>query len=68
MTDLACSVSSLPSRVARRPGLLARFYRALIAARMAQARREIAMHLHLVPLEQRLKLKRELDRGSTFGM
>jgi hypothetical protein len=35
--------------VASRKGLLARFYDALIEARMRQAMRELALHRHLVP-------------------
>ena len=34
---------------ASRKGLLARFYDALIEARMRQAMRELAMHRHLMP-------------------
>jgi hypothetical protein len=37
------------STAAPRKGLLARFYDALIEARMRQAMRELAMHRHLMP-------------------
>ena len=37
------------SRAAPRKGFLARFYDAMVEARMRQALREIAMHRHLIP-------------------
>jgi hypothetical protein len=42
--------ASLPeTRATAGKGLLARFYAALIEARMRAAMREIAMHRHLIP-------------------
>ena len=38
-----------PKAAASRKGLLARFYDALVEARMRQAMRELAMHRHLLP-------------------
>lgn len=46
-TDSAKTAS--PKAAASRKGLLARFYDALIEARMRQAMRELAMHRHLMP-------------------
>ena len=45
-TPLAGPVSK-PAR--KRKSILARFYDALIEARMRQAMRELAMHRHLIP-------------------
>ena len=41
--------ASFPARSAPRRGLLARFYAAMVEARMRAAMREIAMHRHLIP-------------------
>jgi hypothetical protein len=41
--------TAAPKAAASRKGLLARFYDALIEARMRQAMRELAMHRHLMP-------------------
>ena len=38
-----------PQAATARKGLLARFYDALIEARMRQAMRELAIHRHLMP-------------------
>jgi hypothetical protein len=38
-----------PKAATARKGLLARFYDALIEARMRQAMRELAIHRHLMP-------------------
>jgi hypothetical protein len=37
------------ARVERKRGLLARFFDAMVEARMRQAVRELALHRHLVP-------------------
>jgi hypothetical protein len=45
----AAPKAAAPKAAASRKGLLARFYDALIEARMRQAMRELAMHRHLMP-------------------
>jgi len=50
ITEAKSSPKAAASKaVASRKGLLARFYDALIEARMRQAMRELAMHRHLMP-------------------
>ena len=51
MTTATLRIStSLPeTKTAPKQGFWKRFYRALIAARMRQAQREILLHKHLVP-------------------
>jgi hypothetical protein len=46
---LGAPYSAAPARPKR--GMLARFYDAMIEARMRQAMREIAMHRHLIPTD-----------------
>jgi hypothetical protein len=46
---LRAPYSTAPAQPKR--GLLARFYDAMIEARMRQAMREIAMHRHLIPAD-----------------
>jgi hypothetical protein len=46
---LRAPYSAAPAQPPR--GLLARFYDAMIEARMRQAMREIAMHRHLIPAD-----------------
>ena len=49
---MTIAIFSLPAGyplIARKRGLFARFYDALIEARMRAAMREIAMHRHLIP-------------------
>ena len=41
--------SAAPKAIASRKGLLARFFDAMVEARMRQAMRELAMHRHLLP-------------------
>ena len=41
--------AAAPQAAAARKSLLARFYDALVEARMRQAMRELAMHRHLLP-------------------
>jgi hypothetical protein len=41
--------AAAPAAAASRKGLFARFYDALIEARMRQAMRELALHRHLMP-------------------
>jgi hypothetical protein len=41
--------AAAPQAAASRKGILARFYDALIEARMRQAMRELALHRHLMP-------------------
>jgi hypothetical protein len=45
----ATSSTTAPAAAASRKGLFARFYDALIEARMRQAMRELALHRHLMP-------------------
>ena len=45
----AAPKTAAPRAAAARKGLLARFYDALIEARMRQAMRELAIHRHLMP-------------------
>ena len=45
----AASKAATPTVAPARKGLLARFYDALIEARMRQAMRELAIHRHLMP-------------------
>lgn len=49
MTTAMFSLPAVYPRTARKRGLFARFYDALIEARMRAAMREIAMHRHLIP-------------------
>ena len=49
ITEAKSSTKAAAPNAASRKGLLARFYGALIEARMRQAMRELALHRHLVP-------------------
>jgi hypothetical protein len=58
MTTATLRLSTPPAKewvTPKRKGLLARFYHALIEARMRRAAQEIAMHRHLMP-DQLLKV------------
>ena len=50
--DLTPAPTGTPAKAAPKKGLLARFYNALVEARMRQAMRELAMHRHLLPQDE----------------
>ncbi len=46
---LASASTDTPAKATPKKGVFARFYAALVEARMRQAMRELAMHRHLLP-------------------
>jgi hypothetical protein len=62
MTDI--TFGAAPAAAGKRKSVFARLFDALIDARMQHARREISLHLHLLPDEVARQLRSELGRAA----